>query len=56
MGSGSHLVVVNDGCEPAAAAPGGNTVPAVAEGYGRPVTDTLLSTLRSALFITARMG
>ena len=31
-------------------------VPAVAEGYGRPVTDTPLSTLRSALFITGRMG
>ena len=31
-------------------------MPAVAESYGRPVTDTPLSTLRSALFITGRSG
>jgi hypothetical protein len=31
-------------------------VPAVAESYGRPVTDTPLGTLRAALFMTGRSG
>jgi methyltransferase (TIGR00027 family) len=31
-------------------------VPAVAESYGRPMTDTPLGTLRTALFITGRSG